>query len=73
MWMPPTCASCGHEFQPGDRYIEDRSSGFIGKPEPNDAVDDIMADIFGGSDGKIMLCEGCTMPGGHYRPKTFSG
>ena len=69
------CATCGHEFRVGDRYIEDTSSGFVGEGA-DPAVDDLMADLFGGSDGKVLLCENCTEPAVRwsqgYQPKVWA-
>jgi len=56
----------------GDRYIVDTSSGFTKSPA-DPGVDDLIAGIFGGSDGKLRFCEDCTEPGGDYLFETFYG
>lgn len=61
----PRCAGCNREFEVGDRYIVDTSSGFT-KSEANPEIDGLIAGIFGGSDDKVRLCEDCTEPGGDY-------
>lgn len=66
------CAGCNRVFEVGDLYIEDTSSGFT-KSAADETVDDLIAGIFGGSDGKVRLCEVCTQAGGVYTPKTFTG
>lgn len=66
------CVACGHRFEDGDRYIEDTSSGFVGAGADPD-VDDLMADLFGGRDGKVLMCEGCTQRSENgYQPKVWS-
>lgn len=66
------CFGCNRELEVGDQYIEDTASGFIG--EGADAsVDDLMADLFGGSGGKVVFCEDCTAPGGEYLFETVYG
>jgi hypothetical protein len=66
------CVTCGHEFKPGDRYIEDTSSGFVGA-DADPSVDDLMADLFGGQDGKVLMCEGCTESSANgYQPKVWA-
>lgn len=59
-----TCAGCQRKLVAGDRYIEDTPAGFMGK-EPDEAAD-LMADLLGGRDGKIVYCEDCTQDGGRY-------
>lgn len=66
------CATCGHEFVEGDRFIVDTSSGFLGLPDEH-GVDNIMAEIFGATDGKLRICEDCTQAGGSYLFETFYG
>lgn len=63
-----TCPTCGHEFEEGDRYIEDTSSGFLGL-DADPVVDGLMADLFGGAGSTIRICEGCTelRPEGGYQ------
>jgi hypothetical protein len=54
------CFGCQNEIEIGGRYIEDTASGII-------------ADIFGGKDGKVVLCDDCTVPGDKYMMETFYG
>lgn len=65
------CVTCGHVFEEGDRYIEDTSSGFVGA-HADPSVDDLMADLFGGIAGKVLMCEGCTEPSKNgYKQKVW--
>lgn len=66
------CATCGHRFENGDVFIEDTASGFTGT-DTDPTVDGLMADLFGGSDGKILLCENCIQTGGKYVARRFGG
>jgi len=63
------CAGCGHQFAPGDLYIEDELSGFIGK-EPDPVVDGLVAEIFGAE--KVRLCDACTQQGGDYMQLVYA-
>lgn len=66
------CFECKRELEVGDRFIADTASGFIGREGGSD-VDDLIADLFGGSGGKVVLCEDCTAPGGDYMLETVYG
>lgn len=66
------CAGCNDEIEVGDRFIVDTSSGFL-KSDAEPVVDDIIASLFGGSDGKVRFCEDCTEPGGDYLFETNYG
>lgn len=66
------CSGCRREIEVGDHYIEDTASGFIGK-DANPELDSIIADIFGGSGGKVIYCEDCTQEGGDYMFETCYG
>jgi hypothetical protein len=66
------CFGCQNEIEIGGRYIEDTASGFIDK-DATPEIDGIIADIFGGKDGKVVLCDDCTVPGDKYMMETFYG
>lgn len=66
------CFGCQRTLEVGDHYIADTSSGF-GNREAEPVVDGLLADIFGGVDGKIVLCEDCTQEGGRYKLETVYG
>lgn len=66
------CAGCNRELDVGDLYIEDTSSGFT-KSASDPAIDGLIADILGGSGGKVSFCEDCTEPGGDYLFETVYG
>ncbi len=66
------CIGCFRELEVGDRYIEDTSSGFL-KMDSEPSVDGLMADVFGGKNGKVIFCEDCTEDGGDYRLETVYG
>jgi hypothetical protein len=66
------CFDCQREIEVGDRYIEDTTSGFTNRDAAPE-VDGLMADIFGGHDGKIVLCTDCTVEGGNYLSETYWG
>lgn len=66
------CVGCNRELDVGDRYIEDTSSGFA-RRQPDPVVDGLLADIFGGRDGKVVFCEDCTQDGGDYMFETVYG
>jgi len=61
--MSLSCIGCFRDLKAGDRYIEDTVSGFI---NGGSAEDSIMAELFGGKDGKVLFCEDCTQQGGNY-------
>lgn len=66
------CFGCRRELDIGDQYIEDTASGFIGQ-ETSSEVDGMIADLFGGSGGKVVFCEDCTQEGGDYMFSTVYG
>jgi len=66
------CAGCDGEIEVGDRFIFDTPAGFL-KQDASPAVDDIIARLFGASDGKVRFCEDCTEPGGDYLFETNYG
>lgn len=67
-----TCGGCRREIEVGDQYIEDTASGFM--DHDADGLDDLMAEIMGGTAGKVFYCEECcTRDGGKYRFSTFYG
>lgn len=66
------CVGCNREIEVGDRFIFDTTAGFL-KTDANPEVDDIIAGIFGASDGKVRFCEDCTEPGGDYFFETYYG
>ena len=61
--MSVSCIGCFRVLEAGDRYIEDTVSGFI---NCGTSEDSLMADLFGGKDGKVLFCEDCTEQGGNY-------
>ena len=65
------CSGCRRELEVGDQYIEDTTSGFMGREA--DGMDDLMAEILGGTGGKIVYCEDCTQDGGDYFFSTVYG
>jgi hypothetical protein len=67
------CAGCMDEIEVGDRFIKARPSQFLGTSDDDDALDGIMADLLGGSDGKVAYCEDCTQDGGKWKLETFYG
>jgi hypothetical protein len=74
----PICGGCQRHLQPGDRYIEDTPSGYIGKessPDTNALLVDLMThnDGLDGTSDRLVFCEGCTSPGGRYEFKTYGG
>lgn len=58
------CGGCNRDLKAGDLYIRDTPSGFIDE-EP--ILDDLIAEILGGSNGEVVFCERCTIPGGKYQ------
>jgi len=66
------CMGCNRELEIGDRYITDTPSSFT-KSESNADIDGLIAEIFGGTGGKVAFCEDCTEPGGDYLFETFYG
>jgi hypothetical protein len=66
------CFGCQTPLEVGDHYIEDTASGFVGQ-ENNAAIDGLIADIFGGTGGKVVFCEDCTQEGGDYTFETYWG
>lgn len=66
------CFGCQRDLEVGDRYIEDTPSGFIDQ-DANPGIDSIIADLFGGSAGKVRFCEDCTAEGGDYMFETVYG
>jgi hypothetical protein len=52
------CIGCQRVLGVGDRFIEDSASGFIGQ-DSTSGVDDLLADLFGGRGGKVVVCEDC--------------
>jgi hypothetical protein len=65
------CFGCQRKLDFGDRYIEDTASGFIGSEDGS--VDGLLADIFGGTGGKLVFCDDCTVDGGDYMFETVYG
>lgn len=65
------CSGCRREIEVGDNYIEDTASGFL-KEDKSDH-DDLIAEIFGNTGGKIIYCQECTIPGGDYMFETYYG
>jgi hypothetical protein len=63
------CVGCNREMKDGDLCIRDTVSGFTGLP-PNDAVDGLMAAVFGGAD-EVILCLDCTEKGGQYTVQVY--
>jgi len=74
---PKICGGCRRELEVGDRYIEDSPAGYLGNdvsPEIDGLVADILsgdATLSGRSGGKVVYCEDCTEPGGHYTFQTY--
>jgi hypothetical protein len=66
------CGDCKRELEVGDLYIKDTASGFI-KQDTTPEIDGLIAEIFGGSGGKIVFCEDCTQEGGDYLFETVYG
>jgi len=66
------CAGCQKELEVGDQYIAAKASEFIGT-EPSGEVDLLIAELFGGSDGRIVYCEDCTQPDGDWLLETVYG
>lgn len=65
------CSGCRRELEVGDQYIEDTASGFMGHEA--DGLDDVMAQLLGGTGGKIIYCKDCTQEGGDYMFSTVYG
>jgi hypothetical protein len=66
-----TCAGCNRELEVGDRYIKGSASEFMGRPD--DGLNGLMADLLGGSGGKVVYCEDCTQEGGQWKLETVYG
>jgi hypothetical protein len=70
------CAGCRREIEVGDRYIVDSPSGFMasmGSADRDSGLDGLVADLLGGSGGKVFYCTDCTEPGGDYMFETCYG
>jgi hypothetical protein len=65
------CAGCSREIEVGDSYLEATASEILGSTDT--AVDDLIAEVTGGRDGKVVYCEDCTEPGGRFRMNTYYG
>jgi hypothetical protein len=66
------CSDCNRELEVGDRYIEDSASAFLGR-DADPEIDGLIADILGGTGGKVVYCEDCTQEGGHWKLNTVYG
>jgi hypothetical protein len=64
------CAGCGRELEQGDHFISDKASGFASL-EADPEFDNIISDLLGGPDGRVVFCEGCTQEGGDYELETY--
>jgi hypothetical protein len=69
------CFGCSRTLEVGDRYIEDTASGFGEMENGSAEVDGLIAELFGGRDGKVVFCEDCTThtPDGRYQFETVHG
>ena len=71
------CAGCRRQLEVGDRYIQATASEYLGVEQGREAtpeLDGIMAEVLGSGHGdKVVYCEDCTVPGGHFRFDTVYG
>jgi hypothetical protein len=70
------CVGCNREIEIGDSYIEDTASGFmsaLGTETDASEIDGLVAELLGGTNGKVVYCEDCTQEGGNYKFETFYG
>lgn len=72
------CADCRRELEIGDQYIEGTPGEIIGQdidPEISGIIADLLGGhkLDGGSGGKLIYCEDCTVHGGDFLLSTYYG
>jgi hypothetical protein len=65
------CFGCSRELEPGDEYIEDAASRFVGGAAES-TFDGLIAKVMCDADN-VIFCTDCTVPGGEYETRTFWG